>query len=99
MAKSVLLTLSARAELETILIYLLENWGISITTNFMELYDAKIAIISTYPKRYPVLYPHKELRKAVLTKYNIILYTEKEDHIEIISVFDTRQYPTKIAII
>ena len=49
MAKPVLLTPSARAELETILIYLLENWGMYVTTNFMDLYDAKIAIISNYP--------------------------------------------------
>ena len=57
MVKPVLLTPSARAELETILIYLLEIWGVSVATNFMDLYDAKIAAISYHPKRYPFLTP------------------------------------------
>jgi plasmid stabilization system protein ParE len=96
MAKPVLLTAHAYADLENISVYLSENWGTSVLENFIILYDSKIKIISEYPGRYPLLHQPSQLRKAVLTKHNIILYREKEEHIEIISIFDTRQNPDRI---
>jgi plasmid stabilization system protein ParE len=67
-----------------------------ILDNFLDLYQAKINVIAEHPSRYPIIHQASELRKAVLTKHNIILYREKDAHIEIISIFDTRQNPDKI---
>lgn len=96
MVRPVLLTSHAKADLDSVTLYLFENWGLPVLENFLALYEAKIAIIAQYPTRYPFIFKTSGLRKAVLTKHNIILYREKKDHIEIISVFDTRQDPERI---
>ena len=96
MGKPVLLTSHARADLDSVTLYLFENWQLSVLENFLALYEAKIAIIAEHPSRYPFIHQLSGLRKAVLTKHNIILYREQPEHIEIISIFDTRQYPAKI---
>jgi plasmid stabilization system protein ParE len=96
MVKPVVITPIARNDLDNVMHYLVKNWSFSVLENFLALYEAKIAVISEYPTRYPFIDEKKSLRKAVLTKHNIILYREKPDHIEIISIFDTRQDPDKI---
>ena len=97
MVKPVFITPSAKNDLDNILSYLAENWNISVLENFLALYEVKINLIAQYPTRYPILHEESKLRKAVLTKHNIILYREKTNKIEIISIFDTRQDPDKIS--
>ncbi len=97
MAKPVVLTPIAKSDLENVSDWLSENWSLRVLDNFLDLYQAKILVIAEYPSRYPIIHQASKLRKAVLTKHNIILYREKDDHIEIISIFDTRQNPDKIA--
>lgn len=96
MAKPVFITPAAQDDLDNVLFYLSENWSIAVLENFLALYEAKINLIAESPTRYPFINEKNLLRKAVLTKHNIILYREKPDHIEIISVFDTRQDPDRI---
>ena len=96
MAKPVVLTPISKLDLENISDWLIEKWNIRVLDNFLDLYEAKVAIIAEYPSRYPIIHQAYKLRKAVLTKHNIILYREKEEHIEIVSIFDTRQDPDKI---
>jgi plasmid stabilization system protein ParE len=96
MAKTVLLTPIAKDDLENVMTYLFENWSLNVLENFLALYEPKIATIADYPDRFPVIHQKSGLRKAVLTRHNIILYREKPDHIEVISVFDTRQNPVKL---
>ena len=96
MAKPVVLTPISKLDLENISDWLIEKWNIRVLDNFLDLYEAKVAIIAEYPSRYPIIHQASKLRKAVLTKHNIILYREKEEHIEIVSIFDTRQDPDKI---
>ena len=96
MGKPVVLTPNAKADLENISLWLFENWPGSVLENFLDLFEAKVLLISHYPSRYPIIHFQSKLRKAVLTKHNIILYREKAEHIEIISIFDTRQDPEKL---
>lgn len=96
MVKPVLITPLAKEDLENVSNYLFENWGLNVLENFLALYEIKILTIAEFPTRYPVIHEPSGLRKAVLTKHNIILYREKPGSVEIISVFDTRQNPEKI---
>ena len=96
MAKPVLLTSNAKNDLDFVTLYLFENWSLTVLKNFLALYEAKIRIIAEHPTRYPFIHQASGLRKAVLTKHNIILYREKPEHIEIISLFDTRQDPERV---
>lgn len=97
MIKAVILTSIAKEDLENISDWLAKEWNVKVLFNFLDLYEAKIRTIAEFPSRYPVIHSASNLRKAVLTKHNIILYIEKEDNIEIISIFDTRQNPEKIS--
>ena len=96
MAKPVVLTPIAKSDLENISDWLAEKWSLSVLGNFLDLYQAKINLSAVYPSRYPFLYKPSKLRKAVLTKHNIILYREKDEYIEIVSIFDTRQDPGRM---
>lgn len=96
MPKPVRVTKIALADLENVLSYLDSNWGLTVMENFLALYEAKVALVAEYPERYPIIHHKSLLRKAVLTRHNMILYRDKNDYIEIISIFDTRQDPGKI---
>ena len=96
MVKPVVLTPIAKADLENISDWLFEKWSLRVLDNFLDLYQAKISVIAKYPSRYPIIHQASKLRKAVLTKHNIILYREKEEYIEIVSIFDTRQDQQKV---
>ncbi len=91
MTKPVVLTPIAKSDLENVSDWLAEKWGLRVLDNFLDLYQAKINVIAQHPSRYPIIHQPSKLRKAVLTKHNIILDREKEEHIEIVSIFDTRQ--------
>jgi len=97
MIKPVLLTLNANADLESISIWLAENWNAQVLENFLLLYQSKVRVIAEYPCRYPIIHQPSKLRKAVLTKHNVILYREKEEQMEVVSIFDTRQDPERIS--
>lgn len=96
MVKPAFLTPAAKSDLENIADWLEKTWGLKVLVNFLSLYEAKILVIAEYPSRYPLIHQPTKLRKAVLTKHNIILYREKDEHIEIVSIFDTRQDPGKM---
>ena len=97
MIKTVILTPIANEDLEKISDWLAKEWGVKVLFNFLDLYEAKIRTIAEFPSRYPIIQATSKLRKAVLTKHNIVLYREKDEHIEIVSIFDTRQDPDKIS--
>jgi len=96
MIKPVVFTPNARADLENIADYLMLEWGSRVLENFLLLYEERVNTIASHPARYPVIHQASLLRKTVLTKHNIVLYREKENCIEIVAVFDTRQDPEKI---
>ncbi len=96
MLKPVVLTLNAKDDLENISAWLFEKWNLRVLDNFLSLYEYKVRLIAEYPSRYSIIHQSSKLRKAVLTKHNIILYREKEDHVELVSIFDTRQDLEKI---
>ena len=97
MIKQVLLTPIVKEDFENIASWLAKEWNVKVLLNFLDLYEAKIRTIADFPTRYPIIHSTSNLRKAVLTKHNIILYIEKAEHIEKISIFDTRQDPNKIS--
>ena len=96
MIKPVILTPHAKADLENISDWLIYKWNATVLLNFLYLYQEKISVIAEFPSRYPVIHTPSMLRKAVLTKHNTILYREKEEYIEVLAIFDTRQDPDKI---
>ena len=74
-----ILTPIANEDLENISDWLAKVWGVKVLFNFFDLYEAKIETIAEFPTRYPIIHHPSKLRKAVLTKHNIILYREKKN--------------------
>jgi plasmid stabilization system protein ParE len=53
-----------------------------------------LMLISRNPKLFPKS-EFKEVRRAVIKKFNILYYRENDNRIEIISFFSNRQAPDK----
>lgn len=78
--------------------FILENWGLRTKENFILKLNEKIEQIARHPSSCPKSSEFENLYTCVVTKqttlYYRILAAQKE--IEIITVFDTRQNPSKL---
>jgi plasmid stabilization system protein ParE len=96
MAKEVLLTYLAAIDYENVIDYLIVNWGINVTNNFIERFDQVLILLSKNAGMFPFVDEVKRMQKCILTKHNILYFIETEDIIEVITIFDTRQDPRKL---
>ena len=90
---------SAREDLENIAGYLMFNWGLKIFEKFIAHLNRLIQQIAINPKQYPLINQKMNIRKCVITKQNTLFYREKNNRIEIIRIFDTRQDQGKLKIL
>ncbi|MFC6860262.1 type II toxin-antitoxin system RelE/ParE family toxin [Zunongwangia atlantica] len=86
----------AEFKLQRISVYLLENWGIKTRDKFILLLKDKLSQLTKYPYSCPESSRKKGVFKCVLTKQITFFYRIKNDEIEIITFFDTRQNPEKV---
>ncbi len=85
---------NALQELQATITYLEENWTEKEIRNFAAKLDNTLQLIKSNPELFPNSdYIH--IRRAVVTKHNIIYYSINERHIEIISLFSTQQNSSK----
>lgn len=78
--------------------YILENWNLKTRDKFIEKLTEKIKQITLQPESCPQSTDIKGLYKCVVTKQTTFYYrisTELKE-IEIITIFDTRQNPSKL---
>jgi plasmid stabilization system protein ParE len=97
--KRIIWSPEAKEDLENILDYLMLRWGITVTSRFLFHTDKIVNQIAINPKQYPILSAKKHLRRCVLTKQNTIFYRVRNDKIEIVRIFDTRQDSDKLKIL
>lgn len=76
MAKPVFITLSARDDLDNVLLYLAKQWNHSVLENFLALYEAKISLIAEYPTRYPFINENSFLKRQY-SPNTTLFYTER----------------------
>lgn len=81
---------------DNIVEYLDKNWGTKITDDFLAKLSRQITLISRQPELFPLVEGKKYIRRAVLTKQNTIFYEFKNNRVEVLYVFDTRQNPDKL---
>lgn len=88
----------AKFKLHKLTNYLLENWNLQVKNDFLKKLDNKIVQIKTQP--YSCIHSSEftGLYKCVVTKQTTFYYRifEKQQEIEIITIFDTRQNPDKL---
>jgi len=88
----------AISELKDTLEYLGEDWTEKELSNFSKELDHTIELISKNPELFQVSKKKKEVRKAVVARYNNLYFRTKNDTVEILSLFSNRQDSDKIKI-
>lgn len=94
----ILWTDHALSELKDTIEYLEENWNDRELQNFSPELDHTIELISKKPTIFQVSKMKKNVRRAVVAKFNNLYYQENNDTIEILSFFSNRQDPDRIKI-
>lgn len=95
----VILSPSAKADIENISQYLNQEWGKSVLTKFLFKVKWIINQIVINPLQYPVINSKLKIRRCVITKQNTLFYRLVNGKIEIVRIFDNRQDTNKLKII
>ncbi|MBK6536330.1 MAG: type II toxin-antitoxin system RelE/ParE family toxin [Ignavibacteria bacterium] len=86
----------ASKELNSTLKYIEENWSFKVADEFAKTIDKKISYVKSNPYQYPPFKNKKEIRKCVVTEQISFFYRILNDEVQIITIFDTRQSPSKL---
>lgn len=81
---------TAKEGLESIGNYILEEFGFAARTKFLEKVEDSIELLSSFPKSCIESSKVAGLRKAVVTRYTIMLFRIEGERVEIAAVFDGR---------
>ena len=96
MLKKVIWSPAAENDIETILDYLQLNWNERIINRFINKVDDNVSLILEEPKIFPIINQELQIRKSVISKHNTLYYRVKEETLEIIRLFDSRQDPNNL---
>jgi len=91
-------TEEATNNLENIILYLETNWTPKEQKKFFQKLEKQLFLLSLYPEAYPLSQKMTKIHRCVLTKNLTIYYTIKDDYLVLLSIFDTRQHPSKAKI-
>lgn len=92
------LRLSKRAmkKLDSLLVYLEEEWSTKVKHNFILKLDKSFKQIQNLPDSFSESEQIKGLRKCVVTKQTTVFYKYSETTIDVITIFDNRQNPKSL---
>ncbi|HAH55386.1 MAG TPA: type II toxin-antitoxin system RelE/ParE family toxin [Flavobacterium sp.] len=96
MKREVVLTPRAQVEIENVFAYLELKWNEKTKKQFSNKINTVLSLIVENPELFPVSSVNRKIRKAVISKQSTLFYHFNSKHIIVLSVFDTRQNPTKI---
>jgi len=97
LSRKVVISKTAEKKLENLFEYLIEKWSVKVKKDFVEKLDSSIEIIKNQPEIFPESKKGKGLRKCVITKQSTLYYRYNSKRINIVTLFDTRQNPNKLA--
>lgn len=90
---------SSKTDIVNISQYLMHEWGKNVLSRFLLKLNRLISQIVVNPKQYPLINRKLSVRKCVITKQNTLYYRIKNQNIEIVRIYDTRQDPVKLKIL
>ena len=96
MSRKVKISSTAERKLTQLFTYLLENWSAKVLADFIKKLDKSIDLIRTNPEIFPESYKKSGLYKCVITKQTTLYYRFNSKTIFILTIFDTRQHPSKL---
>lgn len=95
---SIVWTDRALTNLDNIMEYLEKEWTQKETTQFFRKLENRIHLLSQRPLLYPLTKSRKNVRRSVLTSHITIYYRVKKDTVEILTLFNSRRNPDKLAL-
>ncbi len=95
MRKLVLTTL-ARENLKDVFEFIESEFGVNSRVKFANKVNKSLNLIVINPELFPKSELNIRIHKCVITKQSTLYYTYTIKEIKVLSVFDTRQNPSKI---
>ena len=96
MKRTIIFSKNAEQSLANILEYLEFKWSTKVKEQFIKKLDQSVYLIQTNPDTFPKSKINKNQYRCVVTKQTTLYYRYNSKEIWILSLFDTRQDPTKI---
>lgn len=93
MQHKIILTHTAKKDLDAILNYIEQNWSISYRKNFIYNLNELITLISQLPFIYEESQSYPGVRRCIISKQNSMYYKVVEDKIIILTIHDNRKNP------
>jgi plasmid stabilization system protein ParE len=94
MAYEIIWLPKAEQRYDEIIAWLRKNWTDKEIAKFVSRTEEVLASISTHPEIYKRS-EKRNVRQALITSHNLLLYRKKTNKIELITFFDMRQNPSK----
>jgi len=91
-------TAEATKNLESIITYLETNWTQKELIRFFNKLEKQLFLLSLFPDAYPFSMKKRKIHRCVFSKTLTIFYTTENEHLVLLSLFDTRQDPSKTKI-
>jgi plasmid stabilization system protein ParE len=96
MKREIRLSKRVMRKLNSLLVYLEEEWSIKVKHEFVLKLDKSLKQIQKLPDSFPESEKIKGLRKCVVTKQTTLFYKYSETTIDVITIFDNRQNPKSL---
>ena len=96
MAKVVIWTLEAEETFGAVIEYLAEKWTEREIEHFVRSTERVMGLISEHPKMYRGT-NRKNVREALVTPHNLLIYKIYPNRIDLLMFWDTRQNPRKLS--
>ena len=90
MAKKIVWTKRANAKFNKIIVFLEEEWGETVTKNFVKRSYDILDLLARQPTLGSIEKQNENIRGFLITKHNRIFYRETIDSIVVLNFFDTR---------
>jgi plasmid stabilization system protein ParE len=95
--REIIISKTAKNKLDKLFYYLITHWGLEAKADFVKKLDKSIDAIKLHPESFPESYVKKGLHRCVITKQTTLFYRFTSKKIIIVTIFDTRQNPTKLS--
>ena len=82
--------------MDDLLDYLTLKFSLNVRNKFVQKLDGFVKIISEDPETFKKSDLNSNLRKCVISKQTTVYYKFNQKQINFLSIFDTRQNPSKI---
>jgi plasmid stabilization system protein ParE len=96
--KEIVFSKRATLKLEGLLHYLETEWSLKVKHSFIARLDNALFQIAKMPENCPVSHKKKGVYKCLVSKQTSLFYRINDKEIEIITLFDNRQKPSKLEI-